>query len=143
MAAGLRFGQARLCPPTVDQMAALAAFDTGDEYFDKVRAEYGRRRDLVCDSLSSIPGVVCHKPRGAFYTMAKLPIEDAERFAIWLLESFSLDGETVMVAPGDGFYATPGAGRNEVRIAYVLDTERLARAMRIFAEGLLAFGRSS
>ncbi len=142
MATVLKFGQARLCPPTVDQIAATAAMSVPDAYFDAVRQEYVRRRDLTCDALASIPGVICQKPRGAFYTVAKLPVDDAERFAVFLLDSFELDGETVMVAPAAGFYATPGAGRDEVRIAYVLNTGDLEKAMRAFAAGLEAYTRA-
>ncbi len=141
MATVLKFGQARLCPPTVDQIAATAAMSVPDSYFEAVRAEYVKRRDLTCDALAAIPGVICQKPRGAFYTVAKLPVDDAERFAVFLLEKFELDGETVMVAPAAGFYATPGAGRDEVRIAYVLNTADLEKAMRAFAAGLEAYNR--
>jgi aspartate aminotransferase len=142
MATVLKFGQARLCPPTVDQIAATAAMSVPDEYFERVRSEYVKRRDLTCDALASIPGVICQKPQGAFYTVAKLPVEDAEQFAVFLLDGFDLAGETVMVAPAAGFYATPGAGRDEVRIAYVLNTADLEKAMRAFAAGLDAFGRT-
>lgn len=132
----LRFGQARLCPPTVDQLAAMAAVDTPADYFDAVRAEYRARRDLLVREICSMPGVLCQVPRGAFYTVTKLPVDDAERFAVWLLEEFELDGETVMVAPAAGFYATPGLGKDEVRIAYVLNTAELARAMRVLRRAL-------
>ncbi len=139
MAALLRFGQARLCPPTVDQIAAQAAMSVRREYFDGVKEEYRRRRDLVCEALARMPGVVCQKPRGAFYTVAKLPISDGDRFARFMLEKFHLDGRTVMVAPASGFYATEGAGIDEVRIAYVLNLDDLRDAMEIFAAGLRAF----
>jgi aspartate aminotransferase len=135
----LHLGQARLCPPTLEQAAALAILDLGPDYYRGIQDEYRRRRDVVVDALERIPGVVCRRPMGAFYAMAKLPIDDAERFAIWLLEKFRHEGETVMVAPGDGFYATPGRGRDEVRIAYVLETGALARAMACLARGLEAF----
>jgi len=135
----LKFGQARLCPPTVDQLAAAAALRVPDSYFEHVRDEYRLRRDLMCAALDKIPGVVCHKPRGAFYSMVRLPVVDAEQFAIFMLKDFNVNNETVMVAPGNGFYATPGAGRDEVRIAYVLNTRDLARAMEILALGLKAF----
>jgi len=141
MATVLKFGQARLCPPTVDQIAATAAMSVPDSYFEGVREEYVKRRDLTCDALASMPGVICQKPRGAFYTVAKLPVEDAEQFAVFLLDGFELDRETVMVAPAAGFYATAGAGRDEVRIAYVLNTTDLEKAMRAFEAGLEAFGR--
>jgi aspartate aminotransferase len=136
MATALRFGQARLCPPTVDQLAALAAISTPPGYFAAVRAEYKARRDLLTRELCSMAGVLCQIPRGAFYTVTRLPIDDAEKFASWLLREFSLDNETVMVAPAGGFYATPGLGRNEVRIAYVLNTADLARAMAVLRRAL-------
>jgi len=135
----LKFGQARLCPATVEQLAAQAAVSVPDSYFERVRAEYRRRRDVVCEALAGIPGVVCPKPRGAFYVLAQLPIRDGEEFAIFLLDKFSLAGATVMVAPADGFYATKGLGKNEIRIAYVLNCEDLTRAMRILRAGLEAY----
>lgn len=141
MGAVLKFGQARLCPPTVDQLAAAAALGVPDKYFTDVRHEYQCRRDVVCESLSKIPGVVCQKPRGAFYVVARLPIRDAEEFAIFMLDEFNLNGETVMVAPADGFYATPGKGKDEVRIAYVLNCADLDQAMRILAAGIAAYNR--
>ncbi|MFO7638262.1 MAG: pyridoxal phosphate-dependent aminotransferase [bacterium] len=143
MATALKFGQARLCPPTVDQLAALAAISTPASYFEAVRAEYRARRDLLTRELCAMPGVFCQVPRGAFYTVARLPIDDAEEFATWLLRDFNLDGETVMLAPAAGFYATPGLGRDEVRIAYVLNTTELARAMTVLRRALEAYpGRS-
>jgi aspartate aminotransferase len=120
-------------------MAAKAAMGVDRSYFENVRVEYTKRRDLVCEALSRIPGVVCQKPRGAFYTVAKLPLDDAEKFAIFLLQEFDVNGKTVMVAPASGFYATPGAGLDEVRIAYVLNTDDLVVAMKTFEEGLKAF----
>lgn len=139
MAAMLRFGQARLCPPTVDQLAAQRAQDIPPSYFAQVRDEYRRRRDVLCDELSKIPGVKFLRPRGAFYLIARLPVPDAEAFAIFLLNDFHLDHETVMLAPAQGFYATPGLGNDEVRIAYVLKCEDLVRAVRVLAAGLKAF----
>ncbi len=141
IAAGLKFGQARLCPPTVDQLAAMAAVKVPDSYFKEMRREYTCRRDLVCEAISSIPGAVCVKPRGAFYVVAKLPIRDGEEFAKFMLEKFSVDNETVMVAPADGFYATPGKGKDEVRIAYVLNCLDLDKAMKILAAGVEAYNR--
>ncbi len=141
MAAMLRFGQARLCPPTIDQLAAAAALRVPESYYQELRREYQCRRDVVCAALARLPGVICQKPRGAFYVMAKLPIDDAERFASFLLNDFSLDRETVMVAPADGFYATPGKGKDEVRIAYVLNCADLERAMTILGAGLAAYPR--
>lgn len=141
MQAMLRFGQARLCPPTIDQLAAEAALTVPDSYFRQVRDEYRCRRDVVCEALAGMPGVVCHKPGGAFYVVAKLPVRDAEEFAIFMLDRFNVDGETVMVAPADGFYATPGRGKDEVRIAYVLNCADLKRAMQLLSAGIEEFRR--
>ncbi len=142
-AAMLKFAQARLCPPTVDQLAAEAALAVPDSYIQRVIAEYRCRRDLVVDSLNRIPGVVCPRPHGAFYVVARLPIADAEDFAVFLLERFNDNNETVMVAPADGFYATPGRGRDEVRIAYVLNCTDLERAMVLFERGLAAYRKAT
>ncbi|MBZ5640669.1 MAG: pyridoxal phosphate-dependent aminotransferase [Acidobacteriia bacterium] len=139
MAAVLRFGQARLCPPTVGQFAATALAEVPPSYIEGVIREYQRRRDVVYASLAGSPGVTVRKPEGAFYLCAKLPIDDAERFAIFMLRDFGVDGETVMVAPADGFYATPGLGRDEVRIAYVLEEAKLTRAMAILTSALRAY----
>ncbi len=139
MEAALKFGMARLCPPTIEQIASEAAVDTPDAYFEEVNAEYKRRRDLMVKLLRAIPGVVCPNPRGAFYLVVGLPVEDAGHFAQWLLTDFDVDGETVMVAPADGFYATPGLGKNEVRIAYVLNERDIEKAMHIVAEGLKVY----
>jgi aspartate aminotransferase len=141
MAAMLKFAQARLCPATVDQLAAAAAVNVAAGYFAAVRREYICRRDLVCSALQQIPGVVCPTPRGAFYVMARLPIDDGERFATFMLDRFELDKETVLVAPADGFYATPGKGRDEIRIAYVLNCSDLARAMEVLAAGLESYNK--
>lgn len=141
MATMLKFGQARLCPPTVDQLAAQEAAKIPPEYFEQVRNEYRRRRDVLCAELAKIPGVEFVTPRGAFYLIAGLPVDDAERFAIFMLERFHLNNETVMLAPGNGFYATPGLGKNEVRIAYVLECEALVRAVAILRAGLAAYQR--
>jgi aspartate aminotransferase len=135
----LRFGQARLCPPTVDQLAALAALETPSAWLAETQREYQARRDVLVDALQAIPGVRCTRPSGAFYLMAELPVDDAGRFCQWLLESFDLDGRSVMMAPGDGFYVTPGAGTHEVRIAYVLRREDLLDAVRVLAAGLEAY----
>ncbi|MEO0025891.1 MAG: pyridoxal phosphate-dependent aminotransferase [candidate division WOR-3 bacterium] len=139
MTAMLKFGQARLCPPTIDQLAAQEAAKIPPEYFEQVRNEYRRRRDVLCAELAKISGVEFTTPRGAFYLIAGLPVDDAERFAIFMLERFHVNNETVMVAPGNGFYATPGLGRNEVRIAYVLECEALVRAVEILKAGLAAY----
>jgi aspartate aminotransferase len=136
MSATLKFAQARLCPPTVDQLAANACVDLADDFFKPLIGEYQRRRDLVFTELQKIPGIVCVKPQGAFYIVAKLPIRDAEDFIIWMLKDFSIDGQTVMAAPAEGFYATPGLGKNELRLAYILNETDLSAAMRIFRAGL-------
>ncbi len=139
MDAVLKFAQARLCPPTVDQLAANACVYLKDEYFSALKDEYQARRDLVMNELAKIPGIVCKKPEGAFYIVAKLPIKDAEDFIIWLLNEYSVNNETVMAAPAEGFYATPGLGRNELRLAYILCKEDLQKAMNIFRSGLEAY----
>jgi aspartate aminotransferase len=139
MDAILRFGQARLCPPTLGQWACTALTQVPPEYMRGVIAEYQKRRDVVCDALSRLPGVLARKPEGAFYLCARLPVDDANAFAEFLLRDFALDGETVMVAPADGFYATPGLGRDEVRIAYVLEEPKLRRAMAVLAAALAAY----
>ena len=139
MNATLKFAQARLCPPTVDQLAALACVPLADDFFKPLIAEYQARRDLAYDALMKIPGVVCVKPQGAFYILVKLPVDDCEKFIIWMLNDFNIDGETVMGAPGEGFYATPGLGKNEMRLAYVLNEDELARAMHVFARGFEAY----
>jgi aspartate aminotransferase len=132
----LRFAQARLCPPSVEQRAALAAYKMGMDYFNPVREEYQRRRDVLYEGLRSIPGVVTYKPQGAFYITVKLPIKDSEHFVVWMLTEFDLDGETVMVAPAQGFYSTPGKGLDEVRIAHVLNENDLRRAITVLGAGL-------
>jgi aspartate aminotransferase len=129
MAAALKFGQARLSPPTIDQVAAEAALSTPQSYFDEVVNEYVARRNIMVDGLNAIPGVFCPKPKGAFYCVARFPVDDAEKFCQWLLESFSFEGQTVMMAPANGFYSTPGAGKNEARIAYVLNQDSLRKAV--------------
>jgi aspartate aminotransferase len=139
MDAFLRFGQARLCPPTLGQVACTALTEIPKDYIPSVIAEYEKRRDVVRAALNAIPGVFCRKPEGAFYLCARLPVDDANAFAEFLVRDFDLDKETVMVAPADGFYATPGLGRDEVRIAYVLEEVRLRRAMTIFAKALDAY----
>jgi len=139
MTAVLKFAQARLCPPTVDQLAANACVYLDDSYFTAVLDEYKKRRDLVFEELQKISGCVCVRPQGAFYIIAKLPIRDAEDFIIWMLRDFQIDNKTVMTAPAEGFYATPGLGRNELRIAYILKEEDLKDAMHIFRNGLAEY----
>jgi len=131
MATAMKFAQARLSPPTIEQIASEAALDTPQSYFDEVISEYRERRDTLIEELNKIDGVIVSKPKGAFYCIAQLPVDNADAFAQWLLESYDLDGETVMVAPAAGFYSTPGMGLNQVRIAYVLKKEDLISAVRI------------
>lgn len=132
----MKICQARLSVATLDQIASAALYSVGSDYFAAVRAEYRLRRDTIYQKLTAIPGVVCAEPKGAFYVMAKLPLDDAEDFQTWLLQEFDDNGETVMFAPGAGFYATPGRGRNEVRLAYVLKQKDLERAMDLLAMGI-------
>jgi aspartate aminotransferase len=139
MAAALKFGQARLSPPTVDQVASEAALNTPQSYFDDVVAEYVERRNIMVDGLNNIPGVFCPKPSGAFYCVAKFPVDNAERFCQWLLEDFEYEGQTVMMAPANGFYATPGAGEQEARIAYVLKKDSLRKAVKCLEEALKVY----
>lgn len=132
----LKFGQARLCPPTTEQVGAIAAYRMDPGYFKPIRAEYQARRDALLEGLTADPDILLRKPDGAFYMIVRLPVEDSDDFARWLLSDWQVDGETVMVAPGEGFYATPGLGRNEVRVAYVLEVEKLRRAARILVAGM-------
>lgn len=139
MAAVLRMSQARLSPPMLGQLVAHAAHAAGEPFILAELDAYRRRRDLVFEALEAIPGVHARRPEGAFYMVARLPVDDAERFARWLLTDFELDGETLMVAPAAGFYATDGLGTDEVRVAFVLETDALSRAMGILAAGLQAY----
>ena len=139
MAAAMKFAQARLCSPVLGQLAAIGALDTPDEYFEKVKEEYIRRRDYMITELNKIEGVFTPTPMGAFYTIAELPVDDSEKFAKWMLESFRIDNETTMVTPAASFYKTPGKGLNHVRIAYVLEVEEMKKAIKILAEGLKAY----
>ncbi len=129
LTAAMKFAQARLSPPSFAQILGEAAVDLPSDYFDAVHAEYTSRRDLLVKRLTAMPGVKCPLPGGAFYAIAQLPVDDSEKFCQWLLESFSYNGATVMMAPAAGFYATPGKGRNEVRLAYVLNAEAINGAM--------------
>lgn len=135
----IKFAQARLSPPTLALIASEAALDTPQEYFDEVITEYQLRRDLLIEELQKISDLKVSVPKGAFYLIAELPIKDADHFAKWILEDFSLDNETVMVAPASGFYSTEGAGKNQIRIAYVLEKEALKRAVLILKEALKAY----
>lgn len=132
----LKLGQARLSPPLLGQIVAEASCSVGREYLDPVINEYGHRRNVLVDGLKSIPGVVVSVPSGSFYVIAKLPVDDADRFCAWCLSDFEYDGETVMMAPASGFYFTPGAGRSEVRIAYVLETKSLEKAVLLLSKAL-------
>ncbi len=139
MAAALKFGQARLSPPTIDQIASEAALNTPQSYFDDVVAEYVERRNIMVDGLNKIPGVFCPKPSGAFYCVAKFPVDDAEKFCQWLLEDFSFEGQTVMMAPANGFYSSKGLGQQEARIAYVLNQDALRSAVKCLEEALKVY----
>lgn len=144
IASAMKFAQARLSPPTLEQIGAEAALSTPKSYFDKVQKEYVERRNLLVDMLNKIDGVFCPKPSGAFYCIARLPIDNSDKFCQWLLESFEFNGETVMLAPATGFYATPGAGSNEVRLAYVLNKEALMSAMICLEKALKVYpGRTN
>lgn len=136
MATALKFAQARLSPPTFGQVAGEAALSTPKKYFDEVSEEYVARRDLLIEGLNKIDGVICPKPKGAFYCIAQLPVDDADKFAQWLLEDFDYNGKTLMVAPAAGFYSTPNTGTNQVRIAYVLNQEALTQAVECLKKAL-------
>ncbi len=132
----LKFAQARLSPPTFAQIASEAALNTPQSYFDDVIVEYKQRRDTLVKHLKEIPGVKVGHPKGAFYCIAQLPVKDTDKFAQWLLESFDINGETIMVAPAAGFYSSPGLGKNQIRIAYVLNEKSLIKAVNILKEAL-------
>ncbi len=136
MASALKFAQARLSPPTFGQIGAEAAIDTPDSYFTEVKKEYTARRNFVIKSLNEMDGVYCPMPKGAFYCIAQLPIDDADLFCQWLLEEFELNGETVMLAPATGFYSNPVLGKSQVRIAYVLNLKSLHNAMDCLKKAL-------
>ena len=135
----LKFAQARLSPPTFGQVAGEAALSTPKSYFEDVINEYVSRRDLLVDALNKIDGVICPKPKGAFYAIAQLPVDNAEKFAQWLLEEFDYQNETLMVAPAAGFYSTEGEGNNQVRIAYVLNQDSLKRAIKCLEQALIQY----
>lgn len=136
MATALKFAQARLSPPTYAQIASEAALETPESYFKEVNIEYEERRNILVSELQKIPGVKVSSPKGAFYCVAELPVTDSDKFAQWLLESFNDKGDTVMVAPASGFYSTKGAGKNQVRIAYVLKKEKLIRSVQVLQKAL-------
>lgn len=137
--AAMRFAMARLSPPTLAQVAAEAALDTDASYFDAVRSEYRMRRDALVQGLNGIEKVICPVPGGAFYAVAKLPIDDADAFCQWILESFEYEGSTVMMAPNSGFYATPGLGKQEVRMAYVLHLDEIQKAVQCIEAALQVY----
>lgn len=139
IASAMKMAQSRLCPPTYGQIAAMASLDVPQEYFTAMNDEYRKRRNFLLDGLNKIPGVYSPMPRGAFYTVAKLPIDDADKFCQWLLADFSYNNQTVMLAPGSGFYSNRTLGKNEVRIAYCLNTEDLAIALDLLARALKCY----
>ena len=139
LGACLRMGQARLCPPTMEQIAAARAVHCSPDYIPGVVEEYRRRRDAAFSSLGKIKGITALKPQGAFYAVVRLPVDDADRFSRWLLSDFEVDGETVMLAPANGFYATEGLGRDEVRIAFVLNETSMRRSIELLGLGLEAY----
>lgn len=144
MAAALKLGQARLCVPTLEMIGSKALYDLDPDYFAPIRARYEERRNIMVDALQKMDGVLCETPGGAFYAVAKLPVDNAEKFAIWLLTDFELDGKTVMLAPVENFYQTPGMGVNEARVAYVLNSDDLKDAMHVLKAALEAYpGRTA
>lgn len=138
-AAALKLAQARLCPAEIAQYGALGLLNTSDEYLKEAMNEYKLRRDVAFEEISKIPGIVAHKPQGAFYLSAKLPVDDSEEFIKWMLTNFNVNKKTTMVAPLSGFYATKGLGKNEIRIAYVLKAEKLKEAISIMAKAIEAY----
>jgi aspartate aminotransferase len=139
IATALKFAQARLSPGMIEQMAGTAAIDTPDAYFEEVNKRYTKRRNTLVEALNKMEGVFCPNPGGAFYVVASLPIDDSDRFCQWMLEEFSFKNQTVMMAPATGFYATEGAGKNEVRMAYVLNRDDLKMAMTCLEEALRVY----
>jgi aspartate aminotransferase len=149
----LRFGQARLCPPTLGQVGVMAGIEAMDQFMEEMICEFQKRRDIVFDALQDIQGgqtglpagqagmSLLHKPEGAFYVMAQLPVDDADSFAQWLLTDFHLNHKTTMVAPGSGFYSTPGKGKQDVRIAYVLNENDLREAMEVLKRGVEKYNK--
>ncbi len=132
----LKLCQGRLCVSTLDQVGAIELYKTPKSYFNEVNEEYKKRRDVLYNELMKVEGVICEKPKGAFYILAKLPIENAEDFVIWMLNEFEVDGETVMVCPAEGFYATKGLGKSEIRLAYILNENVLKKAASILKQGI-------
>jgi aspartate aminotransferase len=144
MATAMKFAQARLSPPTFGQVLSEAACDTPQSYFDKVIKEYVTRRDVVVEAINKMDGCFCPKPKGAFYAVARLPIDNADKFCQWLLEDFEHNNETVMLAPATGFYSTKGKGMDEVRISYVLNVDDLKASMKCLEEAIKVYpGRTN
>jgi aspartate aminotransferase len=144
MATAMKFAQARLSPPTFGQVAAEAALDTPQSYFDEVLAEYKARRDVVVSRINKMEGAFCPNPKGAFYVVARFPIDDSDKFCRWLLDDFNYKNETVMLAPASGFYSTPGSGKDEVRISYVLNVDDLHASMDVLEEAIKVYpGRTN
>ncbi|MCO6481556.1 MAG: pyridoxal phosphate-dependent aminotransferase [Flavobacteriales bacterium] len=143
LATALKFAQARLSPPTFGQIASEAALQAPRSYFEEVNSEYRERRNILVEGLNSIPGVLCPMPKGAFYCVAELPIDDAEKFCVWLLEEFQHKGHTVMMAPAAGFYAHPAPGKKQVRLAYVLEQDKLRMAVECLREALVHYARTT
>lgn len=141
MDAIMKIAQGRLCSPTVEQIGAAALYELGPDYYAEVKAEYEGRRDIAYEELMKIPGVVCRKPGGAFYMTAKLPVDNVEDFLLWLLNDFEDQGETVMFSPAEGFYGTPGLGKDEMRIAYVLSKEDMKRAVELIRIGIEEYNK--
>jgi aspartate aminotransferase len=139
IASALKFGMARLCPPTIEQIGCISAVDTPESYFKEVIAEYIERRDIMVSLLRKIPGVICPLPKGAFYLICQLPVDNADTFAQWLLTDFHINNETMLMAPANGFYSTKGLGENQVRIAYVLNVEDIKKAINILSEALKVY----
>ena len=135
----MKLCQGRLCVPTLEQVGAVELYKTPVSYFKEVNDEYRKRRDVLYSELMKVDGVICEKPTGAFYVVAKLPVDNAEDFVKWMLTEFRVDNETVMATPAEGFYATPGLGRDEIRLAYILKEEDLRKAAKILKEGLEAY----
>lgn len=139
MHTALKLSQSRLCSPTIEQVAAAGLINTPKDYFYEVNREYANRRDILFDCLKTLPDIICQKPTGAFYLIAKLPIKDSDHFATWLLSEFSIDNKTVMIAPASGFYATEGLGEDEVRLSYCVNQQDLKDAANILIKGLLEY----
>ena len=135
----MKYAQARLSVATLDQIASAALYDVGPEYFAAVRDEYKLRRDTVVEELNKIPGIVFECPKGAFYLMAALPVDDAEKFQLFMLEEFDDNGDTLMFTPAESFYKTPHTGVNEIRMAYVINQDALKRSMELLAKGIEAY----